>query len=112
MVVPYLVGVVTAPLVGMIVKPLVRGTIKVTIRAGRQIRKLAAEAKEGLQDMTTRGERRHCHPVGGERRNSSQDSRGKRRNSSRYRRQDRAAPGLWSGPARSHIIELKNLTFW
>ncbi|MGH3911860.1 MAG: DUF5132 domain-containing protein [Pseudonocardiaceae bacterium] len=48
---PFLIGVVTAPLVGKIVKPLVRGTVKATVGAGLQIKKLAAEAAEDVQDL-------------------------------------------------------------
>lgn len=48
---PYLVGLVAAPLVGMIVKPLMRGAIKATIGVGLQVKKLAAEAAEDLQDL-------------------------------------------------------------
>lgn len=51
MLLPYFIGVVTAPLVGMIVKPLVRGTVKTTIGVGLQVKKLAAEAAEDMQDL-------------------------------------------------------------
>lgn len=51
MVLPYLVGFATAPLVGMIIKPLMRGAIKTTIGIGLEVKKLAAEAAEDLQDL-------------------------------------------------------------
>ncbi|MGH3930500.1 MAG: DUF5132 domain-containing protein [Pseudonocardiaceae bacterium] len=50
-VVPYLVGAVTAPLVGAVIKPIVRGTVKTTISIALQMKKLAAEAAEGVQDL-------------------------------------------------------------
>lgn len=50
-VVPYVIGIVTAPLAGMVVKPLVRGTVKTAIGVALQVRKLAAEAAEDLQDL-------------------------------------------------------------
>jgi Protein of unknown function (DUF5132) len=49
--VPYLIGLVTAPLVVKVVKPLLRGTVKTTIEVGLQVKKLAAEAAEDLQDL-------------------------------------------------------------
>lgn len=49
--VPYLIGIVTAPLAGMVVKPLVRGTVKTTIGVALQVKKLAAEAAEDVQDL-------------------------------------------------------------
>lgn len=49
--VPYLIGLVTAPLVVKVVKPLLRGTVKTTIGVGLQAKKLAAEAAEDLQDL-------------------------------------------------------------
>lgn len=51
MALPYLVGLVTAPLVGIVIKPLMRGAIKTTIRVGLEVKKLAAEAAEDLQDL-------------------------------------------------------------
>lgn len=48
---PYLLGLITAPLAKMIVKPLVRGTIKTTIGVAIQMKKIAAEAAEDLQDL-------------------------------------------------------------
>jgi Protein of unknown function (DUF5132) len=51
LVLPYLVGFVTAPLVGMVIKPLMRGAIKTTIGIGLEVKKLAAEAAEDLQDL-------------------------------------------------------------
>lgn len=47
----YLVGIATAPLMGMMVKPLVRGAVKTTIGIGLQVKKLAAEVAEELQDL-------------------------------------------------------------
>ena len=49
--VPYLIGLVTAPLVAKVAKPLLRGTVKTTIAVGLQMKKLAAEAAEDLQDL-------------------------------------------------------------
>lgn len=51
MVLPYVVGVATAPLIGKIVKPLLRGAVKTTIEAGLQVKKLAAEAGQELQGL-------------------------------------------------------------
>lgn len=48
---PFLMGLVTAPLARTIVKPLVLGTVKTTIGIALQVRKLAAEAAEDLQDL-------------------------------------------------------------
>ncbi|MGH3914893.1 MAG: DUF5132 domain-containing protein [Pseudonocardiaceae bacterium] len=48
---PFFIGVVAAPLVGKVLKPLVRGTVKTTIGAGLQVKKLAAEAAEDVQDL-------------------------------------------------------------
>jgi len=50
-VVPYLIGLVTAPLVVKVIKPLARSTAKATIEVGLQAKKLAAEAAEDLQDL-------------------------------------------------------------
>ncbi len=50
-VVPYLIGVVTAPFVAAVLKPLLRGTVKTTVALGLQTRKLAAEAREEFQDI-------------------------------------------------------------
>jgi hypothetical protein len=47
----YFVGIATAPLMGTMVKPLVRGTVKTTIGIGLQVKKLAAEVAEELQDL-------------------------------------------------------------
>jgi hypothetical protein len=46
-VIPYLVGVVTAPLVAKAA----RGTVKAAIGVGLQAKKLAAEAAEDFQDL-------------------------------------------------------------
>lgn len=48
---PYLIGLVTAPLAKMVIKPIVRGTVKTTIGIALQMKKLAAEAAEDLQDL-------------------------------------------------------------
>lgn len=48
---PYLIGLVTAPLVGMVLKPLLRTTAKTTIEAALQVKKLAAETVEDIQDL-------------------------------------------------------------
>jgi hypothetical protein len=50
-VLPYLIGVVTAPLVGKVVKPIARGTIKTTIVIGLQAKRLVAGTAEDLQDL-------------------------------------------------------------
>lgn len=50
-IIPYVVGVVTAPLVGKIIKPLARGVVKTTVGVALQVRKLAVEAGEDLQDF-------------------------------------------------------------
>lgn len=50
-VLPYLIGVAVAPLIGMITKPLIRGAIKTTIKISLEVKKLAAEAAEDLQDL-------------------------------------------------------------
>jgi hypothetical protein len=47
----YFVGIATAPLMGTMVKPLVRSTIKTTIGIGLQVKKLATEVAEELQDI-------------------------------------------------------------
>jgi len=51
-VVPYLIGLVTAPLAGAVTKALFRGTVKTTVGLALQLKKLAAEASEELQDLT------------------------------------------------------------
>lgn len=48
---PYLIGLVTAPLAGMVIKPLLRGTVKTTVALVLQVKKLAAEAGEEIQDL-------------------------------------------------------------
>lgn len=50
-VVPYVIGAVTAPLAAMVIKPILRGTVKTTIGVALQVRKLAVEAAEDLQDL-------------------------------------------------------------
>lgn len=49
--IPYLIGLVSAPLVTKIVQPIARSAVKATIELGMQARKLAAEAAEDLQDL-------------------------------------------------------------
>ena len=49
--IPYLLGLVTAPLVARLAKPVLRSTVKATIEIGLQARKIAAEAVEDLQDL-------------------------------------------------------------
>lgn len=44
--VPYVVGVLTAPLVGKVLKPVVRGTVKAAVGVALQVKKAAAEAVE------------------------------------------------------------------
>lgn len=48
---PYLLGVVTAPVARTALEPLLRNTIKATVRLALQAKKLAAEAGEELQDI-------------------------------------------------------------
>jgi hypothetical protein len=48
---PYLAGVVTAPLVAKVVKPLARGTVKTAIGIGLQTKKIVAETAEGFQGL-------------------------------------------------------------
>lgn len=50
-VVPYVIGLVTAPLVAKVAKPLLRDAAKATIGFSLQVRKIAAEAVEDLQDL-------------------------------------------------------------
>lgn len=49
--VPYILGLVTAPLVAKLAKPVLRSTVKATIEIGLQARRIAAEAVEDLQDL-------------------------------------------------------------
>lgn len=49
--VPYLLGLVTAPLMAKVVKPLLRGTVKTTVGLALQVKKVAAEAVEDVQDL-------------------------------------------------------------
>jgi hypothetical protein len=49
--IPYLIGIVSAPLVAKIAQPIARSAVKATIQFGLQARKLAAEAAEDLQDL-------------------------------------------------------------
>lgn len=49
--VPYLLGLVTAPLMVKVVKPLLRGTVKTTVGLALQVKKVAAEAVEDVQDL-------------------------------------------------------------
>jgi hypothetical protein len=49
--VPYILGSLTGPLVATVIKPLMRGAVKTTIGIGLQVKKLAAEAAEELQDL-------------------------------------------------------------
>lgn len=49
--IPFLIGLVSAPLVTRVVQPIVRSAVKTTIELGLQARKLAAEAAEDLQDL-------------------------------------------------------------
>lgn len=48
---PYLVGVVTAPLVAKVVKPLARGALKTTIGISLQAKRLIAKTAEDFQDL-------------------------------------------------------------
>ena len=49
--IPYLIGLVSAPLVTKIIQPIARSAVKTTIELGMQARKLVAEAAEDLQDL-------------------------------------------------------------
>ena len=49
--IPYLIGLVSAPLVTRIVQPIARSAVKATIEFGMQARKLAAQAAEDFQDL-------------------------------------------------------------
>lgn len=51
MIVPYLVGVVTAPLIVKIVKPVLRGVVRTTVGAALEVKKLAAEAAGDVQNL-------------------------------------------------------------
>lgn len=48
---PYLIGLATGPILAKIAKPLLRGTIKVAVGAALQVKQLAVEAGEELQDI-------------------------------------------------------------
>jgi hypothetical protein len=48
---PYLVGVVTAPLAARVIKPVVRGVVKTTVAAALEVKRAAAEAGEEFQDI-------------------------------------------------------------
>lgn len=50
-IVPYLLGVVTAPLVVKIVKPIVRGTVKASVGLAMEAKKAAAEAGEEFHGL-------------------------------------------------------------
>ncbi len=49
--VPYLIGVVTAPLVAAVAKPILRGTVRATMGISLQAKKVAAEAREDFQAL-------------------------------------------------------------
>lgn len=51
MIVPYLVGVVTAPLLAKIVKPVLWGVVKTTVGAALEVKKLASEAAGDVQNL-------------------------------------------------------------
>lgn len=48
---PYLVGVVTAPLAAKVIKPVLRGVVKATVGVALEVKRAAAEAGEELQDI-------------------------------------------------------------
>jgi hypothetical protein len=56
--VPYLLGVVTAPLVKNVLKPMVRGAVKATAGAALEVKRTVAEAREEVHDIAGRGDRR------------------------------------------------------
>jgi Protein of unknown function (DUF5132) len=58
--VPYLIGVVTAPLAAKVVKPMLRGIVKTTAGVTLEAKRVAAEASEEAKDrhIAGRGERR------------------------------------------------------
>jgi Protein of unknown function (DUF5132) len=47
----FLIGLVVAPLAGKIVKPLARGAVRASMGLVREVKKVAAEATEELQDL-------------------------------------------------------------
>jgi hypothetical protein len=49
--IPYVIGLVSAPLVARIIQPIARSAVKTTIELAMQARRLAAEAAEDLQDI-------------------------------------------------------------
>lgn len=51
-VVPYVVGVLTAPLVGKVLRSVVGATVKATVGVALQAKKVATEAVEDLQDIS------------------------------------------------------------
>jgi hypothetical protein len=48
---PYLIGIVTAPLAAKIIKPIFRGVVKTTMGVALEVKRVAAEAGEELQDI-------------------------------------------------------------
>lgn len=48
---PYLIGVVTAPLAAKVIKPLFRGVVKTTVGVAMEVKRVAAEAGEEIQDI-------------------------------------------------------------
>jgi hypothetical protein len=48
---PFLVGLIVAPLAKRIAKPLLRGIVKTSVGLVVEVKKVAQEAGEGLQDL-------------------------------------------------------------
>ncbi|MER7753834.1 DUF5132 domain-containing protein [Kitasatospora sp. NPDC097643] len=48
---PFLVGLIVAPLAKRIAKPLLRGIVKTSIGLVVEVKKVAHEASEGIQDL-------------------------------------------------------------
>ncbi|WP_236725334.1 DUF5132 domain-containing protein [Amycolatopsis orientalis] len=47
----FLIGLVIAPLAGKMVKPLARGAVRASVGVALEVRKIAAQAGEELQDL-------------------------------------------------------------
>jgi hypothetical protein len=48
---PYLIGVVTAPLAAGVLRPVARGIIKAAVTVTTEVKRAAAEAREGVQGI-------------------------------------------------------------
>lgn len=47
----FLIGLVIAPLAGKMVKPLARGAVRTTVGVALELRKIAAQTSDELQDL-------------------------------------------------------------